>query len=114
MGRKMKSAPVYFTIAQIRVHPILSVLDSYPPQIQDRLRKEGFPDFQKALLATINLNMNVAPTSEGSPPQSCRWRKQRDSCSGIWSAHQVSFSIKARSRFKPPNTMCSRLFCGLS
>ncbi len=68
MGRKMKSAPVYFTIAQIRFNPILS-LETYAPQIQDRLRKEGFPDFQKALLATINLNMNVAPTSEGSPPQ---------------------------------------------
>lgn len=69
MGRKMKSAPVYFTIAQVRFNPILS-LETYAPQIQDRLRKEGFPDFQKALLATINLNMNLAPTSEGgSPPQ---------------------------------------------
>jgi uncharacterized protein (TIGR04255 family) len=69
MGRKMKSAPVYFTIAQVRFNAILS-LETYAPQIQDRLRKEGFPDFQKALLATINLNMNLAPTSEGgSPPQ---------------------------------------------
>jgi uncharacterized protein (TIGR04255 family) len=67
MGRKMKSAPVYFTIAQVRFNPILSV-ETYAPQIQDRLRKEGFPDFQKAVLATINLNVNVAPTSEGSPP----------------------------------------------
>ncbi len=69
MGRKMKSAPVYFTIAQVRFNAILS-LETYAPQIQDRLRKEGFPDFQKAVLATINLNMNLAPTSEGgSPPQ---------------------------------------------
>lgn len=69
MGRKMKSAPVYFTIAQVRFNPILS-LETYAPQIQDRLRKEGFPDLQKALLATINLNMNLAPSSEGgSPPQ---------------------------------------------
>lgn len=69
MGRKMKSAPVYFTIAQARFNPILS-LETYAPQIQDRLRKEGFPDFQKAVLATINLNANVAPTSEGgAPPQ---------------------------------------------
>jgi len=64
----MKAAPVYFTIAQVRFNPILS-LEAYAAQIQDRLRKEGFPDFKKGFLATINLNVNVAPSSEGSPPQ---------------------------------------------
>ena len=68
MGTKMKAAPVYFTIAQVRFNPILS-LEAYAAQIQDRLRKEGFPDFKKGFLATINLNVNVAPSSEGSPPQ---------------------------------------------
>jgi uncharacterized protein (TIGR04255 family) len=64
----MTSAPVYFTIAQVRFNPILA-LDTYAPQIQERLRKEGFPDAQKGFLATINLNVNVAPSSEGSLPQ---------------------------------------------
>ena len=68
MGTKMKAAPVYFAIAQVRFNPILS-LEAYAPQIQERLRKEGFPDAQKGFLATINLNLNVAPSSEGSPPQ---------------------------------------------
>jgi uncharacterized protein (TIGR04255 family) len=68
MGTKMRAAPVYFTIVQVRFNPILS-LDTYAPQIQERLRKEGFPDAQKGFLATINLNVNVAPSSEGSPPQ---------------------------------------------
>jgi uncharacterized protein (TIGR04255 family) len=68
MGTKMKSAPVYFTIAQVRFNPILS-LEAYAPQIQERLRKEGFPDFKKGFLATISLNVNVSPSSEGSPPQ---------------------------------------------
>jgi uncharacterized protein (TIGR04255 family) len=68
MGTKMKAAPVYFTIAQVRFNPILS-LETYAPQIQERLRKEGFPDAQKSFLATINLNLNVAPSSEGSPTQ---------------------------------------------
>jgi uncharacterized protein (TIGR04255 family) len=66
MGTKMRAAPVYFTIAQARFNPILT-LESYAPQIQERLRKEGFPDAQKGFLATINLNL-AAPT-EASAPQ---------------------------------------------
>lgn len=66
MGTKMRSAPVYFTIAQVRFNPILT-LDTYAPQIQERLRKEGFPDVKKVFLATINLNLAV-PT-EANPPQ---------------------------------------------
>jgi uncharacterized protein (TIGR04255 family) len=66
MGTKMGSAPVYFTIVQVRFNPILT-LDTYAPQIQERLRKEGFPDVKKGFLATINLNVG-APT-EGSAPQ---------------------------------------------
>jgi uncharacterized protein (TIGR04255 family) len=66
MGTKMRHAPVYFTIAQARFNSILA-LDSYAPQIQERLRKEGFPDAKKGFLATINLNL-AAPT-EASAPQ---------------------------------------------
>ena len=65
MGTKMRAAPVYFTIAQARFNQILT-LNSYAPQIQERLRKEGFPDAQKGFLATINLNL-AAPTEAGAP-----------------------------------------------
>jgi uncharacterized protein (TIGR04255 family) len=68
MGTRLKAAPVFFTIVQVRFNPILS-LEAYAPQIQERLRKEGFPDAQKGLLATINLNVNAASPAEGSPPQ---------------------------------------------
>jgi uncharacterized protein (TIGR04255 family) len=68
MGARLKAAPVFFTIAQVRFNPILS-LEAYAPQIQERLRKEGFPDAQKGLLASINLNLNAASPAEGSPPQ---------------------------------------------
>lgn len=66
MGTKMKNAPVYFTIAQVRFNPILA-LESYAPQIQEHLRKQGYPDAQKGLLATVNLTLS-APT-EASVPQ---------------------------------------------
>jgi uncharacterized protein (TIGR04255 family) len=66
MAGKMTNAPVYFAIIQARFNPILA-LDSYAPQIQERFRKHGFPDVQKGVLATLNLNL-TAP-GEGSPSQ---------------------------------------------
>jgi uncharacterized protein (TIGR04255 family) len=66
MARKMTHAPVYFAIMQARFNQILA-LDSYAPQIQEHLRKHGFPDVQKGALAAFNLNL-AAPTDE-SPPQ---------------------------------------------
>lgn len=66
MGQKMKQAPVYFTLVQARFNAILA-LDSYVSKIQDQLRVQGFPDTQKGVLATFNLN--VGTPSEASPPQ---------------------------------------------
>ncbi len=54
MGKMMKSAPVFFTVAQIRFNPILS-LSNYIPTIQEHFRKNGFPDFKKATTMTFNL-----------------------------------------------------------
>ncbi len=53
MGQKMKNAPVYFTIAQVRHNPVLR-LGAYAPDIQDRMRKAGYPDFKSCLLITIH------------------------------------------------------------
>jgi uncharacterized protein (TIGR04255 family) len=66
MGQKMRQAPVYFTLVQARFNAILA-LDSYVPKIQDQLRVRGFPDTQKGVLATFNLN--VGAPSEAGPPQ---------------------------------------------
>jgi uncharacterized protein (TIGR04255 family) len=64
--RKMSQAPVFFTLVQARFNAILA-LDSYVPLIQDQLRVQGFPDTQKGVLTTFNLN--VVTPSEASPPQ---------------------------------------------
>jgi uncharacterized protein (TIGR04255 family) len=65
MGQKMKHAPVYFTIVQVRFNPIMA-LDDYAPKIQDRMRLAGFPDLQRGMLATFNLNI---ASGEASPAQ---------------------------------------------
>lgn len=66
MGSKLANAPVYFTIAQVKFNPILA-LDSYAAKIQDRLRREGYPDCQQAHRATFNLA--IPPTAEAQPMQ---------------------------------------------
>lgn len=66
MGQKMRQAPVYFTLVQARFNAILA-LDSYVPQIQDHFRLQGFPDTQKGMLATFNLNAGAS--GEAGPSQ---------------------------------------------
>ncbi len=66
MARKLRHAPVYFAIVQARFNAI-TALDAYVPAIQEKLRKQGYPDFQKTMLATFNLNLGNP--AEGGPPQ---------------------------------------------
>jgi uncharacterized protein (TIGR04255 family) len=65
MGTKLKNAPVYFTVAQVRFNPILT-LESYVPKIQEYLRKHKYPDARKNVLTTINLP-TAASASESNP-----------------------------------------------
>lgn len=55
MGQKMKNAPVYFTIAQVRFNPVLS-MESFLPAIQERFRKEQYPDFKRNIFASFSFN----------------------------------------------------------
>lgn len=41
----MRLAPVFYTLAQVQFNPILNMLDYVAP-LQDRLRRNGFPDFR--------------------------------------------------------------------
>ena len=65
MGKKMTQAPVFFAIVQVRFNPIMA-LDDYAPKIQDRMRLDSFPDLQKGMLATFNLNITA---EEARPAQ---------------------------------------------
>ena len=67
MSTKMTNAPVYFTLAQVRHNPVLS-LDSYIPGIQESLRKAGYPDFQRGMSVVFNLG-NLAPAVGGDAKQ---------------------------------------------
>ncbi|MDN5752330.1 MAG: TIGR04255 family protein [Nitrosospira sp.] len=56
MGEKMKNAPVYFTIAQVRHNPVLQ-LGYYAPDIQERMRKAGYPDFKKGTAMAFSFSL---------------------------------------------------------
>jgi uncharacterized protein (TIGR04255 family) len=54
----MSNAPVYYALAQLRFNTI-AALNDYIPTLQDKLRKQGFPDFSQAV--TTSVNMQVTP-----------------------------------------------------
>ena len=67
MGEKMKNAPVYFAIAQARHNPVLR-LGSYAADIQDRMRKVGYPDFKKGVSMAFNLMPQIGDISQPQNP----------------------------------------------
>jgi len=67
MGKKMKNAPVYFTVAQVRFNPVLN-MEGYLSTIQERMRKTLFPDFRRENIQQLILPF--APPADGSQPPS--------------------------------------------
>lgn len=67
MGAKMKNAPVYFTIAQVRHNPVLR-LGAYADEIQDRMRKAGYPDFKKGVAMAFSLMPQMGEEPQAQPP----------------------------------------------
>lgn len=66
MGQKMRNAPVYFTVAQVRFNPILN-LESYLSDIQDKMRKLGFPDYKREDFQRVMIPFGSGV--EGQSPQ---------------------------------------------
>lgn len=66
MSEKMNNAPVYYVIAQVRHNPVLS-LGTYAPEIQERMRKAGYPDYRPG--KTLVFNLIMQPTDGSTQPQ---------------------------------------------
>lgn len=62
MGKKWKNAPVMYTVAQVRFNQILSI-ESFVPNIQEKLRSIGFPDYRKEVLNTFSIALGQPETS---------------------------------------------------
>lgn len=67
MGKKLKNAPVYFTIAQVRHNPILS-FESFIAGIQESMRNAGYPDFQRGFEVAFKLAAGAEAAGSQPPP----------------------------------------------
>lgn len=65
MGQHWKNAPLCFTVAQARFNTVLK-LENYVPQLQEQLRKKGYPDFSEQQRVTFTLSNSGA---ENHSPQ---------------------------------------------
>jgi len=54
MGKKLNSAPVYYTVVQVQFNPVLD-LEGYIPAIQSKMREAHFPDYQKEVFQQLVL-----------------------------------------------------------
>ncbi len=66
MGAKWKNPPIFYTVAQIRFNPVLS-LRTYIEQIQEKFRLMGYPDFRRKSGFRLNLAQLMAGQSNDQP-----------------------------------------------
>ncbi len=106
MGKKMKSAPVYFTIGQVQHNPLLN-LGSYVPAIQERMRRAGYPDFKQAMQVRFDLAPVMAARDTDQAAQPAMQRVERflftdmPSTSGfILQANSLSFQTTEYETFE--------------
>ena len=64
MGTRLKHAPVFFVVGQVRHSPVLK-LDDLIPDFQEHLRKNGFPGYKANTSISIEI---TTPTAPGQGP----------------------------------------------
>lgn len=55
MREKLTNAPLYFALIEVRFNTVLGLEQSYLSEIQEQLRKAGFPDFESSAEVTFQL-----------------------------------------------------------
>lgn len=72
MGEKWSNPPVFYTLAQIKFNPIAQMRE-YVPEIQDRLRRIGYPDYQPEQKVEVAIRNPESPQPDVRPQQLTRW-----------------------------------------
>lgn len=105
MGKKMSNAPVYFTVAQVRFNPVLSI-EGYLSTIQDRMRIAGFPDFKRVDLKQLVVPFGSAgeggqpPVPVFLPQTHCIFGNRDGTTEFVLQANSLSFQITAYDTFE--------------
>lgn len=115
MSKKWTNAPVYFVIAQVRHNLVLS-LNTYAPEIQERMRKAGYPDYRPGKSVVFNFIQHrlEEPSLQQSPVSETLDRHvflSKDGSHGfILEQGALSFQTTEYDTFE---TFSSALFTGL-
>lgn len=72
MGEKRSNPPVFYTLAQIKFNPIAR-MEEYVPELQDRLRHIGYPDYQPEHKIEVAIRKAASPQPDVRPQQMVRW-----------------------------------------
>jgi uncharacterized protein (TIGR04255 family) len=113
MGKKMKNAPVYFTLGQVQHNPLLD-LGSFLPSIQESMRKSGYPDFKRGIQVAFNLPSTAHHDANQAPQPTLQKIERfmfsnRDNNSGfIMLPNALSFQTSAYDTFDTFSTELSR------
>lgn len=67
MDKKLRNAPVYYTLAQVQFNPILNV-GNFINIIQSRLREADFPDYKEEAFQRIILPFSGIESAQAAPP----------------------------------------------
>jgi uncharacterized protein (TIGR04255 family) len=107
MGKRMKIAPVYYALAQVRFNAVLA-LDQYVSAIQDNLRRAGYPDFEKSFMATVNLNLGAGPGQVPAMQPQARYQFLNEGRTAGFLLDQASlvFQTTAYDTFGPFSAEC--------
>jgi uncharacterized protein (TIGR04255 family) len=69
---KMSLAPVFYTLAQVQFNPIAQI-SVYVDQLQERLRRSGFPDFRAENQFELTIRRLEESKPDVQPQQHTRW-----------------------------------------
>jgi len=72
MGVKLRSAPVFYTLVQFKFNSIAQ-MSEYVPNVQEMLRRKGYPDFRRESQMAINIRRPDDPQPEVQSSQQSRW-----------------------------------------
>jgi uncharacterized protein (TIGR04255 family) len=64
MGTKYEKAPVFYTVGQVRHNPLLS-LGAFIPEIQEQMRKAGYPDFMSTPQVQFTFHNSTGGAEDG-------------------------------------------------
>jgi uncharacterized protein (TIGR04255 family) len=72
VGIKLKNAPVYFALAQVRHNPVTRLI-AYAQDIQDEMRKAGYPDQRESVAISFAFVTSGQADQQPIPEQNKRW-----------------------------------------